>query len=150
MASWDVFRELDSLRREMDEALRGAGMGRVLVPAFLSQGGSRRFPLLNLTEDDNAIYVEALIPGVDPTRLDMTALRNTLTLAGERKPFAGEGNNHVWHRSERGSGSFSRTIELPVEIDSDKVSATCQNGVLTVTLPKAAAAKPKKIAIQAA
>jgi HSP20 family protein len=146
MANWDVFRELDSLRREIDEAFRGVGLGRVLTPQFLSGGGARRFPLMNISEDDADVYVEALLPGVDPKEIEISVLRNTLTLTGERKGQESE-NAHVWHRNERGAGRFSRTIELPAEIDSGKVSARCRDGVLTVTLPKAEAAKPKKIAV---
>jgi HSP20 family protein len=146
MANWDMFRELDSLRREIDEAFRGAGLARVLTPQFLSGGGTRRFPLVNISEDEADVYVEALLPGVDPKGIEISVLRNTLTLAGERKGLGTE-KAHVWHRSERGMGRFSRTIELPAEIDSDRVSALCSDGVLTVSLPKAEAAKPKKIAV---
>lgn len=149
MANWDLFRELDNLRHEIDETFRGAGLGRILMPSFLSGTGIRRFPLVNLSEDESAIHVEALIPGVDPKSLEMSVLRNTLTLAGERKPLNMNDNAHVWHRNERGVGTFSRTLELPVEIEIDKVTATSSDGILHVTLPKAEAAKPKKIAIKA-
>ncbi|NMC73147.1 MAG: Hsp20/alpha crystallin family protein [Geobacteraceae bacterium] len=145
MANWDMFRELDSLRREIDEAFRGVGLGRVLTPQFLT-GGTRRFPLVNIGEDESAVYVEALVPGIDPKEMEISVLRNTLTLAGERKGVQTE-KAHVWHRNERGAGRFSRTIELPAEIDSGKVSAQCRDGVLTVVLPKAEGAKPKKITV---
>lgn len=146
MANWDMFRELDGLRREIDEAFRGFGMGRVLAPQFLTGTGNRRFPLINIGEDETAVYVEALMPGVDPGGVEISVLRNTLTLSGERKTADTE-KAHVWHRKERGSGRFSRTIEIPAEIDSGKISARCSNGVLTVTLVKAEVAKPKKISI---
>jgi HSP20 family protein len=146
MANWDVFRELDSLRREMDEAFRGVGMGRVLAPQFLTGGTARRFPLVNIREDAATVYVEALVPGVDPQGVEISVLRNTLTLAGERKA-QDVAKNHVWHRNERGVGKFSRTLELPAEIDSGKVSAQSRDGLLTVTLPKAEAAVPKKITV---
>jgi len=145
MANWDMFRELDSLRKEIDEAFRGVGLGRALPPQFLT-GGARRFPLMNIGEDEAVVYVEALLPGVDPKGIEISVLRNTMTLAGERKGVETE-KAHVWHRNERGVGRFSRTIELPAEIDSGKVSAQCRAGVLTVTLPKAEAAKPKKISV---
>lgn len=145
MANWDMFRELDSLRREIDEAFRGVGLGRAPAPQFLS-GGTRRFPLVNISEDESGVYVEALLPGVEPKGIEISVLRTALTLAGERKAAETE-KAHVWHRNERGFGRFSRTIELPTEIDSGKVSAQCRDGVLTVTLPKAEAAKPKKITV---
>ena len=145
MASWDMFRELDSLRREIDAAFRGAGSGRLFAPAFLSGGG--RFPQVNLREDENHLYVEALVPGVEPAALEMTVMGNTLTLAGERKEFDPAGAAYVWHRNERGAGRFQRTIELPGEIDNSSIAAACRNGVLTVTVNKAESAKPKKIAV---
>lgn len=145
MASWDVFRELDNLRREMDEAIRGVGAARIFVPPFLSGAGSRRFPLVNLSEDENNFYLEALIPGIEPKELDMTVLGNTLTISGERRPANGDVKGRTWHRNERGSGKFMRTLELPTEIDSSKVTAGCKNGVITVTMAKAETAKPKRI-----
>src|SRR5512137_1899007 len=116
MANWDVFRELDHLRREIDEAFRGVRLGRALPAGFLAGTGSRRFPLVNLGEDEEAVYLEALVPGVDPQELEMSVLRNTITIAGERKPPV-EDKGQVLHRSERGFGRFSRTLELPAEID---------------------------------
>ncbi|HZV83205.1 MAG TPA: Hsp20/alpha crystallin family protein [Geobacteraceae bacterium] len=145
MANWDVFKELDNLRREIDEAFRGAGIGRPYGTSFLSPV-SRRFPLVNFSEDEGHIYVEALVPGVSPGDTDLSVLRNTLTISGERKPFVEE-KGQIVHRSELGSGRFSRTLELPTDIDPDKVSAEYRDGILTITLSKAEHAKPKKIAI---
>ncbi|MEA5112401.1 MAG: Hsp20/alpha crystallin family protein [Geobacteraceae bacterium] len=146
MANWDMFRELDNLRREIDEAFRSVGAGRAVVPHFLAGGQSRRFPLVNISEDVGEVRVEALLPGVDPAALEISVLRNTLTVAGERKAPEVV-RNQVWHRNERGFGKFSRTIELPAEIDSGKVTAECRDGLLTVTLAKAESAKPKKITV---
>ena len=146
MASLDVFRELDSLRREIDEAFRGFGVGRPVAGTFLAPASSRRFPAVNLSEDDNSIYVEAVVPGIDPQQIDLSVLRNALTIAGERRTPALR-EDQVLHRSERGFGSFSRTTELPMEIDPDKVSAECRDGILMVTLGKAETAKPRKVTI---
>lgn len=146
MASWDVFRELDTLRKELDEAFRGAGYSRPTGAAFLSPAASRRFPLTNVSEDQGHVYVDALVPGVDPKDIDLTVLRNTFTISGERKPFD-EQKGQIVHRSELGSGKFSRTLELPVDIDADKVSAECRDGIMRITLAKAEHAKPRKIAI---
>lgn len=148
MASWDMFRELDTLRQEIDAAFRGVGYGRLLAPAFLSGGG--RFPQVNLREDEGHLYVDALVPGVEPAELEMTVMGNTLTLAGERKGFDPAGVGYAWHRNERGVGRFQRSIELPGEIDNSAITATCRNGVLTVTVNKAESAKPKKIAVTVA
>ena len=146
MATWDVFKELDSLRREIDEAFRGSGYNRPFGPTFLSPVATRRFPLVNFSEDDGNVYIEALVPGVDPKDVDLSVLRNTVTISGQRKPL-GEVRGIV-HRSELGSGKFSRTLELPVDIDPNKITAQCSNGVMQVTLAKAEHAKPKKIDIK--
>ncbi|MBT0664190.1 Hsp20/alpha crystallin family protein [Geobacter pelophilus] len=149
MASWDVFRELDNLRREIDEAFRGAGLNRPFGTAVLSPATARRFPLVNFSEDEGHIYVEALVPGVDPKEIDLSVLRNTVTISGERKPFV-EQQGQIVHRSELGSGKFSRTLELPADIDPNNISAECRDGIMTVTMAKAEHAKPKKIDIRPA
>ncbi len=147
MASWDLFREMDELRREVDEAFRGFGMGRLLSPVFLPGLGTGDFPRLNLSEDENNLYLEALVPGLDPQDLDLNIMQGALTLSGERKE-SGNGNR-TWHRRERGGGRFLRTIELPAAVNAEKVDAEYRNGILTVTLPKTEEAKPKKITVKA-
>jgi len=149
MASWDILKELDNLRREIDETFRGAGYTRPSGPTFLSPASPRRFPLVNFSEDEGHVYIEALVPGVDPKDIDLTVLRNTVTISGERKPFS-EKEGQIVHRSELGSGKFSRTLELPVDIDPDKITASCKDGVMQITLAKAEHAKPKKIDIKPA
>ncbi len=147
MASWDVFRELDNLRREIDEAFRGAGSHRPLESTFLSPVTTRRFPLVNFSEDEGHVYIEALIPGVEPKEIDLTVLRNTVTISGERKPFV-EQKGQIVHRTELGSGKFSRTLELPVDIDPNNIDAQCKDGIMQITLAKAEHAKPKRIEIK--
>lgn len=146
MATWDVFKEMDNLRREIDEAFRSAGFSRPFGPTFLSPVATRRFPLVNFSEDDGNVYVEALIPGVDPKEIDLSVLRNTLTISGERKPMAEV--KGIVHRSELGSGRFSRTLELPVDIDPNRITAQCKDGMMHITMAKAEHAKPKKIDIK--
>lgn len=147
MASWDVFRELDNLRREIDDAFRGFGIGRQVGVPFLSPINVRRFPLINMGEDEEHLFVDALLPGVDPKEVELTILRNTLTIAGERKAPTEE-RGQVVHRSELGFGGFSRTLELPVEVDPDKVSAEYRDGIMHIVLGKPETAKPKKIDIK--
>jgi HSP20 family protein len=147
MATWDLFKELDNLRREIDEAFRGAGVRRPFGPTFLSPVTSRRFPLVNFSEDGGNIYMEALVPGVDPKDIDLSVLRSTVTISGERKPFV-EQEGQIVHRSELGSGKFSRTLELPADIDPNNISAQCKDGIMLITLAKAEHAKPKKIDIK--
>jgi len=147
MATWDVIKELDNLRKEIDDAFRGAGINRPYGPTFLSPVSTRRFPMVNFCEDEGHVYIEALVPGVDPKDVDLSVLRNTVTISGKRKPFV-EKEGQIIHRTELGSGKFSRTVELPVDIDPDKVSAHCTDGIMLITLAKAEHAKPKKIEIK--
>ncbi|WP_158247189.1 Hsp20/alpha crystallin family protein [Geothermobacter hydrogeniphilus] len=149
MINWNLFREMDQMRREMDEIFNSVGLGSLLEPAFLPGLGARRTPRFNLLEDENNFYLSALLPGVDPKQLEMNVVGNSLTLSGERPEQVAD-VNATWHRRERGAGKFLRTIELPADVNPNKVSATYKNGVLDVTLPKAEAAKPKQIAIKVA
>ena len=145
MNNWNLFREMDTLRKEMDELFRGLGSGSIET-AFLPGVGTQRFPRINLGEDQDHYILEALLPGVDEKDLELSITGNTLTLSGERaEEKAVEGQ--TWHRRERGFGKFLRTIELPSDIDGKKVSAEYKNGVLTVVLAKAESAKPQKISI---
>lgn len=147
MARWDLFKEMDLLRREVDEAFRSFGMGQLLGPAFIPGIGTGDYPRINLSEDDNGFYVEALVPGLEPQDIELSVMQGTLTLSGERKEPAT--NQRTWHRRERGMGKFLRTIELPAAVDSEKVSAEYRHGMLAITLPKAEAVKPRKISVRA-
>ena len=146
MAGWDLFQEMDMLRREIDQAFRGIGKN-YLYPSFLPGIGTGDYPRVNLSEDENNYYVEALVPGIDPNDLDLNLMKGTLTLTGERKVPEHEGT--TWHRNERGAGKFMRTIELPDLIDDTKVDAEYRNGILLITMPKPQAQKPKKISVRA-
>lgn len=143
----DILLEMESLRREIDGAFKGFGMGSFLEPSFLPGVGLQRFPQFNLAKDQDNVYVEALVPGVDAKDLDLTVMRDVLTLTGERKEEAG--SQRTWHRRERGHDRFMRTIDLPCEVDIDKVVAKFSNGVLLVTLPIQEQAKPKKVTVKA-
>lgn len=106
----------------------------------------RAFPPLNLWEDNDNLYVECELPGVRMDDLDMAVLGRDLTLKGRRAPYAS--GKSAAHRRERDSGSFQRAVHLPVDIDAEKVSAQLSLGVLTITLPKAPEARPRKIEVE--
>jgi HSP20 family protein len=150
MADWHPWQTLDMLRREIDRVFNETGSRSepFFRTAFLPGQAARRYPLINLYEDQDTVYVEALAPGVDPDTMQLSVVGNTLSIAGEKHRVAGDVHPEAFHRSERATGKFVRQIELPVEVDEEKVQAEYTNGLLTVTLPKAAKAKPKQIAVQ--
>ena len=106
------------------------------------------YPPLNAWEDDNNLYVEAELPELELSDLEIVVNGdNQLSIKGERKQP--ERENGMWHRQERGHGSFSRVGELPQYVDSDKVTAEFKHGVLTITLPKRKEAKARRIEVTA-
>ena len=135
------FQELERMRQQMDSLFSQLSDS--------DYAGSRAgvFPAINLTEDADSYYVRAELPGVKAADLDIQATSKGLSIAGERK-LAVEGDNVRYHRRERDAGSFSRIIGLPGDIDADKVDARLENGILTVSVPKAEAAKPKQITVK--
>jgi len=100
--------------------------------------------LVNLSEDEGNVYVEALAPGVDPKSLELSVVQGSLTIKGE-KPGLAQVSAEAYHRNERAAGRFLRTIELPAEVEADKVRADYRNGLLLITLPKVEAARPRQI-----
>jgi HSP20 family protein len=105
------------------------------------------FPLINLTEDQNSYYIRAELPGINADELDIQATGNNIAISGERK-IAAEQEGSKYHRREREAGKFSRAIGLPGDIDTNKVEAKLENGILTVVVAKAEAAKPKQITVK--
>lgn len=105
-------------------------------------------PYLNVREDDQAVYVDVDLPGVDPARIDVTVTEgNHLAIRGERPAPEPQGGN--WVRQERAFGEFLRELNLPALVDANKVEARYEAGVLKLTLPKHEAVKPRKITVKA-
>ncbi|MFV2065450.1 MAG: Hsp20/alpha crystallin family protein [Pirellulales bacterium] len=135
-----MWSEMNRIRDEM-ECLFGRG------------NGTRRYaytvyPPINLWEDDGNLFVEAELPGLELSELEITVTGdNQLSIKGER--MQPEVECGTWHRQERGYGSFSRLIELPEHVDPANVSAEFKHGVVTITLPKKEEAKPRKIEVKA-
>ena len=139
----DPFQELDRLQRQMDTLFQNvAGRER----PYRREGV---YPLLNVSEDPDHIYVQAELPGVNPEDLDITLKEQSLVLRGERK-IPPEEKNANYHRRERESGFFRRALRLPVPVDSNKVEASCKDGVLTITLAKPEEIKPRQISVKGA
>lgn len=101
------------------------------------------FPPLNISETEDTIYVKALIPGAAIEDIELTLSDSILALKGEIQPKQGR-----YHRQERPTGPFSRVVSINIPIELDKVGATMKNGVLTISLPKTQASKPRTIHIQ--
>lgn len=136
---------LGQFRGEMDR-LFGDFFGRAGVAA--PEGyAPRAFPALNVWQKDDEVFVEAELPGVKSDDLEISVIGNELSIKGRRPEF--EEEKVSYHRRERGMGDFHRVLRLPVEVDGDRVQARLADGVLLITLPKAEAAKPKKINVQA-
>jgi len=153
MAEWNPWQEMHRLRHDLDHAFEqmggrnGGRNGRTFPTAFLPGRAARAYPLVNVSEDADALYVTALAPGLDPAAVQVTVQDDRLTIAGEKPRVAAEIQPEAFHRSERAAGKFVRTITLPSDVEHDKVQADYTNGLLVVTLPKAEQAKPKQIAV---
>lgn len=131
----------------MFDLIRETGPLSEALDSLSWNGASKAaFPAMDLWEDEKAITVRADVPGFKLEDIEVTVLDKQITLRGERKAPAPEGVT-VHHR-ERASGSFLRTVILAAPADPERVQATLEDGVLTVTLPKPAVATPKKIAVQ--
>lgn len=143
-----VFDEMESLRREIDRVFTDASTPSWRRVAFLPGRGARQYPLVNLSEDRDHLYIDGLMPGVDPKTLDVQIVRNTLRLSGEKPRWpsgAPTATEDAYHRNERAAGKFVRTVTLPTEVDDNRIEAKYEHGVLRVTLPKAESAKPRQI-----
>lgn len=111
-------------------------------------GAARRnaYPSFNGWESQECYFIEAECPGLAIDDLELSITGNQLSVSGQRKfEFPDE---TIFHRRERGTGRFNRVLSLPSEVQADKVEASLQNGVLTIRLPKAESAKPRKIEVK--
>lgn len=143
---WDrTLAVMDELRRRMgfylDECDRGACTGASLY------GEAGSWPLVNLFDTGASLVLEGDVPGLSDKDIQVSVHQDTLTVSGERKrpEIAG----YAVHRQERRALRFSRSFALPCPIDVERAQANVRDGVLTITLPKAPEAQPKKIAVLA-
>jgi len=134
-----VVRSLNEMQHEMNRLFDRWGRHPL---------GLGEFPTINLWEEDNALFLEAELPGLELQDLELFVTgHNQFTLKGERKPPVLA--KAVQHRQERGFGKFTRTLTLPFAVNEEAIEARFENGVLKVRLPKHEAAKPRKIEIKA-
>jgi len=132
---WDPFREMAAFERDVDR--------------LITRSRTAGYPAVNVYADENDVQVTSEVPGIDPATIDLSVTGDTLAIKGDRKQLELK-NGDTWHRQERGTGGFSRTIRLPYLVEGDKVNATYENGILTITLPRAEADKPRKINVRQA
>ncbi|HYG73419.1 MAG TPA: Hsp20/alpha crystallin family protein [Planctomycetota bacterium] len=112
-------------------------------------GAVHAFPPVNVWRNEDGVVVTAELPGVERENIDVSVVGDTLTLrGGGEKQSLKEGD--MWHRRERLSDAFTRTLQLPFHVDATKVEASFDKGVLTIRLPRAEQDKPRKITIKAA
>ena len=139
----DPLRELEQLQHRMDRLFQNA-FGPERSPW---QGGV--YPLVNISEDRDHLYVRAELPGVKAESLEITVQDSSLILRGERK-IPTEEKQVNYHRREREAGFFRRVLALPARIQADKVEATCKDGILSIKLAKPEEVKPRKIQVKMA
>ena len=138
---WEPAREMMTLREAMD---------RLFDDAFtrpLSLRDAWSVPAIDMYQTDDDIVVKAALPGIKPDEVQINVTGEVLTLKGETKQ-ANETKEKAYHIREQRWGAFERSIVLPTEVVADKAKADFENGVLTITLPKAEEVKPKTISIK--
>lgn len=135
--------EMDRLKKDLNAIIEGSYSRSETEPS------AGVFPLMNVTEDTNNYYIRAELPGIKAEELDLSVTGDSFSISGERK-IPVEQESSKYHRRERESGSFSRILNLPSQIDTDKVEANTADGILNVILPKSEAVKPKQIKVSGA
>jgi HSP20 family protein len=152
LMSLDILEEMARMRGEIDRILGEDGLPSWAFPfsriSFLPGRASRAYPLINISEDHNNLYVDALAPGLDPETLNVSVTGDQLVISGEKPPLPKSIKSDFIHRSERAAGQFTRSLSISIGVESDQVQANYTNGVLKIILPKAEAAKPKQIAVK--
>ena len=128
--------ELERMENEMNRML-----SRYASPP------ATEFPAFNIWESADQAVVTTEIPGIEPSSIDISVVGSTLTVRGSREPETVQ-EGESYHRRERWYGKFSKTVDLPFSVQTDRVEARFSRGILTITLPRAEAEKPKKITVK--
>ena len=136
---WDPFRELTALQGEVNRLFSRVSGGDVAERQSW-------IPSVDVVETKDAITLKADLAGMDPNDINLEMEDNVLAISGERR-FQEEVEEDKYYRIERRYGSFSRSIALPQDVDPEKIEAEYENGVLTVSVPKVEAVKPKRISV---
>jgi HSP20 family protein len=130
-----------TLNRALDEAFAGSTNGNAATRVWV--------PAIDLVEKKDAYVVRAELPGVDRENIDISFEKNVLTISGQKNALIEAGSEELRvFAAERVSGTFSRSLRMPDYIDGEKIGAEYKDGVLTVTIPKAEIAQPRKIEVK--
>jgi len=143
------FMDLTRWERDMDRVMEDF-FGRRMkswLPHWDREGMGCRAPAIDVYEENDDVVVKAELPGIEKDNLEVNLTDHTLTIKGEKKKEE-EIKDEKYYRSERSYGSFMRTLELPTDVQSDKVQATFKNGILEVRIPKTEEAKAKEIKVK--
>jgi HSP20 family protein len=144
LTRWEPAREMMTLREAMDRLFDDA----FTRPLSGRDGWSMATPAIDMYQTDNDVVVKASIPGIQAEDVQINVTGDILTLKGDVRQQE-ETKERSWHIREQRFGSFERSIVLPTDVKSDKAEAVFENGILTITLPKADEVKPKTINIKA-
>jgi HSP20 family protein len=142
LTRWEPLREFSTLQDRMNRLFRelqGNSQDESLTSSSFA-------PAVDVYEDEHNVTLKIEVPGIDEKDIDVRIENNTLTVHGERK-IEKEEKEENYRRVERQYGSFTRTFNLPPTVDAEKVQADYDKGVLKITLPKKAEAKPKQIKV---
>jgi len=144
LTRWEPAREMMTLREAMDRLFDDA----FTHPFSTRDGWSASTPAVDMYQTDDEIVVRASLPGIKADEVQINVTGDVLTLKGEVK-HEEEKNNRSWHIREQRWGSFQRSVALPTNVVSEKAQAEFENGILTITLPKAEEVRPRTITINA-
>ena len=142
LTRWEPFREFSTLQDRMNRLFRET-QGNSQDEALTSSSFA---PAVDVYEDEHNVTLKIEVPGIDEKDIDVRIENNTLTVHGERK-IEKEEKEENYRRVERQYGSFTRTFTLPPTVEAEKAQADYDKGVLKITLPKKAEAKPKQIKV---
>ncbi len=144
LVKWNPVREMADFQRQIDRFFNAPLFG---LGSALEEGRQGMwYPAADMYEKDDALVIQAELPGLTKDDIDVTVRDGRLTLSGERK-FESEVKDEKYYRCERSYGKFMRSFDLPADVDPDKIEAEFKDGLLKIHIPKLEEKKPKKIAV---
>ncbi len=143
LVPWRPFRELGTLRKEMDRLREPFSA----VAPFAGLGSEEWLPSADISETKDKLLIKLDLPGLETKDVNVSVSGDILTIKGEKRKEEEEKDENYYH-CERYCGSFQRSFRLPANIQSDKVEASFDKGVLKITLPRTEQAKKKEIEVK--